>query len=221
MRLSHASFLPHLFILRHRVDYHIQGLPHTWAWLASHCDWWERGNIPQNTHTHTPRSVLLHSVSYHIIRSFDQTHLNGMAVNWLAPSVHIHSLGDLEDVVWHVSCKSSSVSNLPPLLPVIQNLSKNTFRQLRTFSCHRGQFHTELSKLISTISCLFSSEPHFSDWMLVFFVHTLTGDLFRKHRLTDVSDWPLFCPVYMLDLLLGSWCSVHYQEKYYVISISP
>lgn len=62
----------------------------------------------------------------------NQTHLNGMAVNWLAASIHVHVLGDLQDVVWHVSCCSVSVANLPPLFPVIQNLSE-TFRQLRTF----------------------------------------------------------------------------------------
>lgn len=156
---------------------------------------------------------------------FSPTHLNGMAVNWLAASVHIHSLCDLEDVVWHVSYNSISVSNLPPLFPVIQNLSK-TFRQLRTFYCHSPALHgskmTNLIKalvwnvLYHNVKCHIICQKAsfallrrakvnanrrtletFLNLMLILFAHALLWHLFRIHQLTDVCNWLLLFPVYV------------------------
>lgn len=60
-------------------------------------------------------------------------YLDGMAVDRISTAVHLHGSGDLQDVVWHIAGFSAAVPNLPPLLPVIQNLTDKTqgFRELR------------------------------------------------------------------------------------------
>lgn len=50
-------------------------------------------------------------------------YLDGVAVDGLSSAVH--RPGHLQDVVWHVAGGSEAVPNLPPLLPVIQNLRDN------------------------------------------------------------------------------------------------
>lgn len=53
-------------------------------------------------------------------------HLYGVAVDGLTTAADLHDLGDLQDVVWHVAAGAAAVANLPPLLPVIQDLSERT-----------------------------------------------------------------------------------------------
>lgn len=49
-------------------------------------------------------------------------HLYGVAVDGLATAAHIHHLGDLQDIVWHVAADATAIAHLPPLLPVVQDL---------------------------------------------------------------------------------------------------
>lgn len=49
-------------------------------------------------------------------------YLDGVAVDGLSSAGHVHRFGDLQDVVWHVACCTAAVTNLPPLLPVVQHL---------------------------------------------------------------------------------------------------
>lgn len=53
-------------------------------------------------------------------------HLYGVAVDGLATAIHIHHFGDLQDIVWHVAAAAATVAHLPPLLPVIQDLSETS-----------------------------------------------------------------------------------------------
>lgn len=51
-------------------------------------------------------------------------HLDGVAVDGLSAAGHIHRPGDLQDVVWHVTWHAFTVTNLPPLLPVVKDLER-------------------------------------------------------------------------------------------------
>lgn len=51
------------------------------------------------------------------------SYLYGVAVDGLSSAGHVHRLGDLQDVVWHVARRPAAVTDLPPLLPVVQNLT--------------------------------------------------------------------------------------------------
>ncbi len=51
------------------------------------------------------------------------SHLYGVAVDGLSSARDVHCFGVLQDVVWHVAGRSAAVTNLPPLLPVIQHLT--------------------------------------------------------------------------------------------------
>lgn len=52
-------------------------------------------------------------------------YLYGVAVDRLSSAGDVHCFGDLQDVVWHVAGRPVAVTNLPPLLPVVQNLPDN------------------------------------------------------------------------------------------------
>lgn len=51
------------------------------------------------------------------------SYLDGVAVDRLSSAGDVHRFGDLQDVVWHVAGRPTAVTNLPPLLPVVQNLT--------------------------------------------------------------------------------------------------
>lgn len=51
------------------------------------------------------------------------SYLYGVAVDGLSSAGDVHRLGDLQDVVWHVARRPAAVTDLPPLLPVVQNLT--------------------------------------------------------------------------------------------------
>lgn len=53
------------------------------------------------------------------------SYLYGVAVDRLSSAGDVHCFGDLQDVVWHVAGRPVAVTNLPPLLPVVQNLPDN------------------------------------------------------------------------------------------------
>lgn len=51
------------------------------------------------------------------------SYLYGVAVDGLPSAAGVHGFGDLQDVVWHVAGHPATVTHLPPLFPVVQNLS--------------------------------------------------------------------------------------------------
>lgn len=51
------------------------------------------------------------------------SYLYGVAVDGLSSAGDVHGFGDLQDVVWHVAGRSAAITNLPPLLPVVKNLT--------------------------------------------------------------------------------------------------
>lgn len=63
------------------------------------------------------------------------SYLDGVAVDGLSSARHVHCFGDLQDVVWHVAGRPAAATNLPPLLPVVEDLtderqgSDNLFHQ--------------------------------------------------------------------------------------------
>ena len=46
-----------------------------------------------------------------------------MAIDRLRPGVHV-GFGDFQDVVWHIAWRSGTVTDLPPLLPVVNHLQE-------------------------------------------------------------------------------------------------
>lgn len=73
-------------------------------------------------------------------------HLYGVAVDGLA--AHIHHLGDLQDIVWHVAAGSTAIAHLPPLLPVIQDLSEHSISLMNPTHCGPKQVGTYLHNLV-------------------------------------------------------------------------
>lgn len=64
-------------------------------------------------------------------------HLYGVAVDGLAAAAHVHHLSDLQDVVWHVAAGAAAIGHLPPLLPVIQDLSERSSSLRNPAHCGR------------------------------------------------------------------------------------
>lgn len=60
------------------------------------------------------------------------SYLYGVAVDGLSSAGNVHSFGDLQDVVWHIAGRPAAVTNLPPLLPVVNNLT-DEIKGLDTF----------------------------------------------------------------------------------------
>lgn len=56
------------------------------------------------------------------------SYLYGVAVDGLSSARHVHRLGDLQDVVGYIARCPTAVTNLPPLLPVVQNLATGSIR---------------------------------------------------------------------------------------------
>lgn len=75
-------------------------------------------------------------------------HLYGVAVNGLAAATHIHHLGDFQDIVWHVAAGTVAVAHLPPLLPVIQDLSEHSISLMNPSHCGPKQLGTYLHHLV-------------------------------------------------------------------------
>lgn len=59
----------------------------------------------------------------HVQSSTQVSYLYGVAVDGLSSAGDVHCFGDLQDVVWHVAGRPAAVTNLPPLLPVVKNLT--------------------------------------------------------------------------------------------------
>ena len=68
------------------------------------------------------------------------SHLDGVAVDGICSARHVHGFGDFQDVVWHVAGRPPTVTNPPPLLPVVQHLEDE--------SQGRGRFATFKSLLL-------------------------------------------------------------------------
>lgn len=75
-------------------------------------------------------------------------HLYSVAVDGLTAATHVHHLGDLQDIVWHVAAGSAAVAHLPPLLPVIQDLSELSIRLMNPTHCGPKKVGTYLHHLV-------------------------------------------------------------------------
>lgn len=53
-------------------------------------------------------------------------YLDSVAVDRVSTAGQVRGSGQLQDVVWHVAGGAGAVPDLPPLLPVIQNLPDRT-----------------------------------------------------------------------------------------------
>lgn len=76
------------------------------------------------------------------------SHLYGVAVDGLTTAAHIHHLGDLQDIVWHIAAGATAVAHLPPLLPVIQDLSEHSISLMSLTRCGPKQVGTYLHHLV-------------------------------------------------------------------------
>ncbi len=59
----------------------------------------------------------------HVQVSTQVSYLYGVAVDGLSSAGDVHGFGDLQDVVWHIAGRPAAVTHLPPLLPVVKNLT--------------------------------------------------------------------------------------------------
>lgn len=74
--------------------------------------------------------MIQHSSSMTTCRPRPQmSYLYGVAVDGLSSARHVHRLGDLQDVVGYIARRPAAVTNLPPLLPVVQNLTAGAIRK--------------------------------------------------------------------------------------------
>lgn len=71
---------------------------------------------------HHNRQHWTHDVTA-LFKSLTGFYLDSVAVDGLSSACDVHSFGALQDVVGHVAGRPRTITNFPPLLPVIKNLT--------------------------------------------------------------------------------------------------